>query len=249
MKNDLQAEMFAQLEEPFTGETLFDYATDIVYFIKNSRGQYVVVNQSLVERCGCREKRELIGRTPDQVYPRMLGQSYRMQDEVLLRTGEPVLNQLELQIYPSGDTGWCLTNKVPLHGKQHQVVGLVGISKDLHAPSDKSESYAGIAKTIHFIQTHFDQPLKINDLAEMTRLSPYQFEQRMQKIFEITAGQFIQKVRMDAAVRRLERTDDAIVEIALDCGYSDQSTFSRQFKQTVGVSPAHYRRLVRKQAQ
>jgi len=249
VKNDLQAEMFAQLEEPFTGETLFDYATDIVYFIKNSQGQYVVVNQSLVERCGCREKRELIGRTPDQVYPRSLGESYRMQDEALLRTDEPVLNQLELQIYPSGDTGWCLTNKVPLHGNQHQVVGLVGISKDLHAPSEKSENYEAVAKTIHFIQTHFDEPLKISDLAEMARLSPYRFEQRIQKIFEITAGQFIQKVRMDAAVRRLGRTEDPIVEIALDCGYSDQSTFSRQFKQTVGVSPAHYRRLVRGQAQ
>ncbi len=241
--------MFAQLEEPFTGETLFDYATDIVYFIKNSRGQYVVVNQSLVERCGCREKRELIGRTPDEVYPRTLGESYRMQDEALLRTDEPVLNQLELQIYPSGDTGWCLTNKVPLHGKQHQVVGLVGISKDLHAPSDKSEDYAAIAKTLHFIQTHFDEPLKITDLAEMAGLSAYQFEQRIHRIFELTAGQFIQKVRMDAAVRRLGRTDDAIVEIALDCGYSDQSTFSRQFKQTVGVSPAYYRRLMRKQVE
>lgn len=249
VRNDLQAEMFAQLLEPFTGETLFDYTTDIVYFIKNSRGQYVVVNQSLVERCGCREKSELIGRTPDQVYPRALGQSYRIQDEELLRTDEPVLNQLELQIYPSGDTGWCLTNKVPLHGKQHQVVGLVGISKDLHAPSDKSENYASIARTIQFIQTHFDEPLKVSDLAEMAMLSLYQFEQRMQKIFEITAGQFIQKVRMDAAVRRLKRTEDAIVEIAMDCGYSDQSTFSRQFKQTVGVSPAYYRRLVRRQTE
>lgn len=243
VKNDLQAEMFAQLNEPFTGETLFDYATDIVYFIKNSRGQYVVVNQSLVDRCGCREKRELIGRTPDEVFPRGFGQSYRVQDEMLLRTDEPVLNQLELQIYPSGDPGWCLTNKVPLHGKQHEVVGLVGISKDLHAPSDKSESYTSIAKTIHFIQTHFDEPLKVSELAEMAGLSAYQFEQRIHKIFEITPGQFIQKVRMDAAMRRLARTNDAIVEIALDCGYSDQSTFSRQFKQAVGVSPAHYRRL------
>lgn len=248
MKNDLQAEMFAQLAEPFTGETLFDYTTDIVYFIKNNRGQYVVVNQSLVERCGCREKRELIGRTPDQVYPRSLGESYRMQDEELLRTDEPVLNQLELQIYPSGETGWCLTNKVPLHGKDDQVVGLVGISKDLHAPRAKGENYAALAEILHHIQGHFDEPLKISDLAGMADLSSYQFEQRILRIFGITAGQFIQKVRMDAAVRRLGRTDDAIVEIALDCGYSDQSTFSRQFKQTVGVSPALYRRLVKKQA-
>ena len=50
---------------------------------------------------------------------------------------------------------------------------------------------------------------------------------------------------MDAAVQRLNETDDPIARIALDCGYADQSTFSRQFKQTVGISPAHYRKMSR----
>jgi PAS domain S-box-containing protein len=245
MTQDLQAELFTQIEEPFTGELLFDYMTDLVFFIKNDRGQYVVVNTALVERCGCRQKRELIGRTPDQVYPPPLGQTYRMQDEELLRTGKPILNQLELQLYPSGSTGWCLTNKVPLYGRAHRVVGLVGISKDLHAPSESSEDYTPMAKTIQHIQSQFDQPLKISDLAAMAGLSQYQFEQRIHRIFELTAGQFIKKMRMDAAMRKLRDSDDPIVNIALDCGYSDQSTFTRQFKQVAGLSPAQYRRMIR----
>ena len=48
---------------------------------------------------------------------------------------------------------------------------------------------------------------------------------------------------MDAAVRRLRETDDPISKIALDCGYAEQSSFTRQFKQTVGISPARYRRM------
>jgi AraC-like DNA-binding protein len=66
----------------------------------------------------------------------------------------------------------------------------------------------------------------------------------MRKIFAITAGQFIQKVRMDAAVRRLRETNDSIAKIALDCGYAEQSSFTRQFKLTVGLSPARYRRML-----
>jgi len=50
---------------------------------------------------------------------------------------------------------------------------------------------------------------------------------------------------MDAAVRRLREGDDAIARIALDCGYSDQSAFTRQFRQTVGLSPAQFRRVAR----
>lgn len=238
-------ELFSQLGEPFTGERLFDQMTDLVYFIKNHEGRYVVVNQSLASRCGYADKSELIGRTADQVYPPPLGPSYREQDEIILKTGRAILNQLELQLYPSSEAGWCLTNKVPLFSKEGGVIGLVGISKDLHVPGDKGEDYAELGKVIRFIQAHYDQPLKIQDLAEMASLSPYQFEQRILKIFEITAGQFIQKVRMDAAVQRLESTNDPIHQIALDCGYSDQSTFSRQFKQTVGLSPALFRRMSR----
>ncbi len=245
MNHELRKKLFAQMDEPFTGEALYDHITDMVYFIKDCGGRYVVVNQSLVERCGYKEKRDLIGCTADQLYPHPLGESYRAQDDELLRSGKPKLNHLELQVYPSGGRGWCLTNKVPLKGRDHQVIGLVGISKDLHAPIEKSEDYTPIAKTIQYMQTCFDQSFTIADLAAMAKLSPYRFEQRIVKIFEITPGQFIQKVRMDAAVQRLHETDDPIVRIALDCGYSDQSTFSRQFKQTVGVSPAHYRRLSR----
>jgi len=245
MEQDLQDELFSQMEGPFTGETLFDHITDLVYFIKNSEGQYVVVNQSLVERCGFRKKQDLLGRTADQIYPPPLGQRYRAQDKSLLRTGKPILNQLELQLYPSGGRGWCLTHKVPIRDKAGCIIGLVGISKDLHAPIEKSEDYTPIAQTIQFIQNNYGKSFTIADLAAMAQLSSYQFEQRIQKIFEISPKQFVQKVRMDAAVQRLNETDDPIARIALDCGYADQSTFSRQFKQTVGISPAHYRKMSR----
>ena len=241
---ELQAELFNQLDQPFTGEALFDCLGDLVFFIKNVRGEYVVVNQTLVERCSLSDKGAVIGKTADRVYPRPLGQNYHAQDEAVLRTGEPILNQLELQLYPSGGPGWCLTNKLPLRDRHGQIVGLVGISKDLQAPNEKGEDFSRIAEVVRHIQTHFDQPLKVRSLAVTARLSAYQFEQRIRKIFQITAGQFIQKVRMDAAVRRLRETEDSIAQIAHECGYCDQSAFTRQFRQTVGLTPTQYRRTL-----
>jgi AraC-like DNA-binding protein len=240
-----RAELFARLDELFTGEALFDGLANVVYFIKNARGQYVVVNQTLVERCGLAHKNALIGKTPDEVFPFPLGKSYRTQDEVILSTGEPILNRLELHLYPSGETGWCLTNKVALRGRHGEVVGLVGISRDLRAPSSKSEEFARLAEVIQYIQSHYGETLNVRQLAKRADLSVYQFEQRIGKLFEITAGEFIQKVRMDAAVRLLRETDHPIAKIALECGYSDQSAFTRQFRQTIRVSPSHYRRLSR----
>lgn len=240
-----QAEFFSSLNEPFTGEALFDSLSDVVFFLKNEQCEYIVVNQTLVERCGLRDKRALIGKRADEVFAPPLGESYRAQDEGVIESGKPILNQLELHSYPAGGRGWCLTNKFPLRGRDGRVVGLHGISKDIQSPNERSGDYAKVAEAVRRIQTRYDQPLRVRDLARQAGLSPYQFEQRIRKIFQITAGQLIQKTRMEAAVQRLRESNDAIASVALDCGYSDQSAFTRQFRQAIGVSPSEYRQAFR----
>jgi AraC-like DNA-binding protein len=241
----LQSELLSQLAEPFTGEAIFDSLGDAVCFLKNDRCEYVMVNQTLVDRCGRRAKRDLIGQRADQVFPSPLGESYLAQDERVLKSGDAIRNQLELHSYPTGGRGWCLTNKFPLRNRGGGIVGLYGISKDIQSPNERTEDYAKVAEVVRRIQTRYDQPLRVKELAQRAGLSAYQFEQRIRKIFQITAGQLLQKTRMEAAVQRLRETEDAIAVISLDCGYSDQSAFTRQFRQAIGVSPSEYRRAFR----
>ena len=235
-------EVFSQLSEPFTGEAVFDCLPDLVFFIKNVRGEYGVVNETLVERCGKRQKSDLLGRRPDEVFPAPLGRSYRAQDEQVLRSGDPILDQLEMHFYPNGRRGWCITNKFPMRGRGGAVTGLFGFSRDLQAANERSEDYSQVAAAVRRIHTQFDQPLKVKDLAKQAGLSVYQFDRRMRRIFRISAGQLIQKVRLDAALHRLRETDDSIAEVASACGYSDQSAFTRRFRETIGMSPTEFRR-------
>ena len=224
-------------------EALFDCLPDLVFFIKDGRGQYLVVNRTLVERCGKREKSELIGRRVDEVFPAPLGRKYLAQDEQVLESGQPILDQLELHFYPSGTRGWCVTNKLPLRGRDGKVVGLFGVSKDLQAANERGADFAQVAEAVRRVQTQYAEPLTVRELARRAGLSVYQFEQRIRRIFHITAGQLIQKVRMDAAVQRLRESSASIAEVAVECGYSDQSAFTRKFHRTVGISPSEYRRL------
>ncbi len=242
----IQREFFSQLIESFTGETLFDYLTDTLFFIKNIRGQYIVINQALVERCGYESKDDIIGKTSEEVYPEPLGREYLLQDIEIINKGKPILNQLELHLFPSHVTGWCITNKVPLHGKDGSVIGLAGLTQDLYTPGKKTRQLSQIARAVNYIKDHYAKALKVDDIAELAGLSTYQFEQRIQSIFHLTAGQFIQKTRMDAAIWKLSQTDEPLAHIALSCGYADQSAFSRQFKMAVGISPAQYRKMVKK---
>lgn len=224
-------------------EALFDCLPDLVFFIKNERGEYVVVNQTLVERCGKRSKGELIGRRVEELFPLPLGRSYGAQDQQVLQSGVPIRNQLELHLYPAGGRGWCVTNKLPLRGADGRIAGLFGFSRDLQSANERSRDFSQVAKAVRRIQTQYGERLTVAALARSAGLSQYQFEQRMRRIFQITAGQLIQKVRMEAAMRRLGEGEDAIAAVALECGYADQSAFTRKFRQTVGLSPSEYRRL------
>jgi len=222
-------------------EALFDRMPDLVFFVKNGRGEYAVVNQTLVERCARRSKSELIGRRPDEVFPGPLGRSYRAQDEEVLSSGEPIHDQLELHFYPNGRRGWCITHKLPLRGRDGAVSGLYGFSRDLQAANERGEDYSQVAEAVRRIHSEYGEPLKVAELARSAGLSAYQFDRRMRRIFQIGAGQLIQKVRLEAALQRLRESDASIASIASECGYSDQSAFTRRFHRTVGMSPSEYR--------
>ena len=78
----------------------------------------------------------------------------------------------------------------------------------------------------------------------MAGLSFDQFARRIRSLVQVSAGNYLVKVRILAGCTRLSGTCDPISQIALSCGYSDQSAFSRQFKQAVGISPLAYRKKI-----
>ena len=221
---------------------LFDNISDILIFVKDRNFRYVAVNETFASRCGLPDKFAAIGHTARELYPEPLAEAFLEQDKEILGTGVGFHDRLEMHLYPGGRSGWCLTYKEPIRGKDGTIIGICGCSRDLAAPADKAKNYDALSKTVDFIHRHYDEPLRLPQLAEMAGLSVYQFDQRIRSLFHLTAGQYLVKVRIDAACEQLASTKEPVAQIALACGYSDQSAFSRQFKQAVGVSPLAYRK-------
>jgi PAS domain S-box-containing protein len=71
-------------------EQLFDHVPETAFFLKDHTGRYLAVNQSLVHRCGLREKRQLVGRHVRDIFPSELAERYAAQDERVLRTGRAI---------------------------------------------------------------------------------------------------------------------------------------------------------------
>jgi AraC-like DNA-binding protein len=231
------------LADPFFAEALFDHLPDTVFFVKDATGCYIVVNETLMQRCGCRTKSQLMGHTPLDLFPLELGTRYVEQDQYVISTGQPIDNQLELHLYTDQEPTWCLTYKNPLFDRDGQVIGLTGISRDVSTPDKNHPIYQKIAEVILYIQHHYGETLRLEEIARLANLSISQFERTIRRIFQLSPKQLIIKTRLEAA-RNLLKEEKSIAEIAYACGYTDHSAFSRQFKATVGLSPTAYRELV-----
>ncbi|MBT3296394.1 MAG: AraC family transcriptional regulator [Verrucomicrobia bacterium] len=239
---DINPQLQAHLPTLTIMQRLFDDVEDIVFFVKDCEGRYILVNRTLVARCGFVRRAEVIGKTAADIYPPPFGKEYLAQDQHVVAADQAIKDKLELQLYAQGVQGWCLTHKSPIHGSDGSVVGMTGLSRDLHIPHARGEELAGMSAVIDHIRTRYAEPLRIEDLAVMATLSPYKLEQRMKRIFQLTAGQFIMHTRIDAARDLLRDSDAAIADIASQCGFYDQSAFTRQFKAITGLTPTDYRR-------
>lgn len=232
----------AAIADPFFAEALFDALPDVVFFVKDAEGRYVVVNQALVQRCGQRDKSALLGRTANELFAHPFGQTYVAQDRAVLAGGADIDNQLELHLYPNRDPGWCLTRKAALRDAAGRIVGLTGISRDLAMADRKNPAYGKVAAAVSLIQEGYGEEISLAALARTAHMSVAQIERYFLRIFQLTPRQMIIKTRVEAASRLLTGSA-SVAEIAQRCGYGDHSAFTRQFKATTGLTPSQYRQL------
>jgi AraC-like DNA-binding protein len=238
-----RAALGASIADMFFTEPLFDALPDVVFFIKDLEGRYVVVNRTLARRCGVKDKATLLGRTASEVFAAPFGARFMAQDRAVLEDGVEIDDQLELHLYPNRDPGWCLTQKRPLRNSAGQIVGLAGVSRDLAMADHKNPAYHKVADAVRVIHEQYEQPLALPALAAVANMSVAQIERYFLRIFHLTPRQLIIKTRLDAAARLLAG-NTSVADIAQACGYADHSAFTRQFRATVGVTPSEYRQML-----
>ncbi len=223
-------------------ERIFRVIPDIVFCVKDAQRVYRAANPAFAHRLGLKSEEEVIGRRAEELFSAELAVVYREQDEAVLRRGEEFTDRLELISNREGELGWYLGSKFLLRGVGGEVEGLVSISRDLDTPSVGDLKMAGLQRVVEWVHGNLEGDLSLEGLARIAGMKPGQLERRVKRIFKMSVGQFVRKVRIDLAVRLLKGGELGIAEIALRCGYSEQSSLTRQFKAAVGCPPGEFRR-------
>ena len=94
---------------------------------------------------------------------------------------------------------------------------------------------------IDHIVSHLDEPLRLRDLARVALLSPFHFHRVFQALLGSTPADFVKRLRLEKALGLLSRPrPPSLTAIALACGFSSSSDFSRSFKRRYGVPPSSF---------
>jgi AraC family transcriptional regulator len=116
-------------------------------------------------------------------------------------------------------------------------LGLAGEARPSQVPADP----ARIATVLRRLESGFEAPQSLSDLASSVELSPYHFLRVFKGATGVTPHQWLLRARLRDAARRLVTTRDPVTRIALAVGFEDLSNFIRTFRAEFGASPREYR--------
>jgi AraC-like DNA-binding protein len=91
------------------------------------------------------------------------------------------------------------------------------------------------------IDTHYDRPLNLDELARAAHFSRYHFLRAFRRAFHATPHEYLTRTRIERAKELLASGDLTVTEICFQVGFESPGSFSTLFHKIVGWSPSIYR--------
>jgi AraC-like DNA-binding protein len=102
-----------------------------------------------------------------------------------------------------------------------------------------------LGSALKYMQEHLHEDISRDDVARVACLSPTHFSRVAKQTFGHSFTELLAKLRVDKSREMLVLTEKSLIQIGLDCGFSDQSYFTKVFQEYTGRTPGEYRRLHR----
>lgn len=133
MTRDITAAKLA--EEKLTVErnllrTIIDHLPSRIY-VKDTDSRYLLNNHAHLASLGDKTQEQVAGRTLREILPGDRAEVAMVDDQQVLASGQPILNNERSATLEDGTTRWSLTTKVPFRDLRGQITGIVGISHDI----------------------------------------------------------------------------------------------------------------------
>ena len=244
MGNNLQIQnhFFEGLSSSLQFCELFEYLSDVYLYVKNDKSEFMKMNPPLLERHGVKSEEDIIGKTDYDFHQRYMADQYVAEDKRVMQLRKPIANQVWLVWSEKYGLQWYLSTKIPLFDKKENVAGIAGVMRNYHSADRLYEPYQEMSTVVSYVLDHYSEKISVVELAEMVHLSVSQFDRKFKKLFQMTPQQYLLRVRVNVACEALVWSERSVAQIANECGFFDQSYFTKQFKKIMGEAPLAYRK-------
>lgn len=244
----MQRRFLAKLTGGVALAPLFEYLPDVYLYVKDRQSRFMKVNEALWRLRGFDSEAEMLGLSDRDIHPKHLADRYIAEDRRVMRSGIALPNQIWLVPGKGEDLKWFISSKIPLFDSYQRVVGVAGVMRDLEKADSLIRPYREMDEAISYVLRHYPEPIEVARLASLTHLSVSQFDRRFKRLYQMTPMQYVQRVRVNAACQALITSDSGVAEIAISCGFYDQSYFTKQFRKHMHQTPTAYRARYRGEA-
>src|SRR5664280_1222197 len=110
--------------------TLIDNIPDSIYS-KDLACRKTLANLTEVRYLGAKSEADVLGKNDFDIYPQELAEKFFADDQLVMQTGDPVLNREEYILDEKQQKRWLLSSKLPLRNQEGRIIGLVGIGRDI----------------------------------------------------------------------------------------------------------------------
>lgn len=110
--------------------TFLEHIPDYIFF-KDLNSRFIAVSKSVVRNFGGARLDQIIGRTDFDFFAGHHAREAYEDEQRIIRTGEPILNKLERELWADGRVTWAQTSKLPLRDENGRIIGTFGLSRDV----------------------------------------------------------------------------------------------------------------------
>jgi AraC family transcriptional regulator len=171
----------------------------------------------------------------------------------------PILSSLPCDKTPARSPLWAMVRHVSLYSESLANLFNIHLLRNYCTSTPMLRSYSGglstrkLQQAIDYIQAHLDEKLSLESIATQLNLSVHYFCELFTQSTGIPPYKYVLQQRVERftvcdsnrARKLLTNSQKSLSEIALDCGFADQSHLSRHFTKITRISPKKYRDRLR----
>lgn len=223
-------------------EVLFDSVPGVYYFVKDRSSRFMAGSVSFANTLGEQSIEPMLGKTDYDYSPDFLADAFYADDQRVMESGKPMINHVELVPAQDGSLDWLSTTKVPLVDTSGVVVGLAGVARMILDSDAVYANHPEMYRIVSYVREHYREKLSVADMAGEAGISVSSQERLFRKTFGLTPLMYLRKTRLNAACKLLRDSEITLAEIAVQCGFNDQTNMTRAFRLELKITPLRYRR-------